>query len=91
MEKCAVKVLLMVVVCLVIIFQGITYTAWYVRRPRLSEGRMGMVNHIHTPNTGFATVQEATIEKTDPSTTTETSINHNKLGYLVILNIPEQL
>ena len=87
MGKRAVKVQLMVVVCLVIVFQGITYTAWYVRRPRVSDGRMGVVNHIHTPNTGFARVQEATIEKTDPAITTETS----KLGYLVILNIPEQL
>ena len=74
------KVQLMVVVCLVIVFQGITYTAWYVRQPRVSDGR---TNHIHTP--------KATTEKTDPATNTETSINHNKLGYLVILKIPEQL
>ena len=46
MEKRAVKVQLMVVVCLVIVFQGITYTAWYVRQPRVSGGR---TNHIHTP------------------------------------------
>ena len=116
--------LIVVFCCLTIVLHGFIATVWYTRQPpTIRIGTVRIVNHNHTPNVGFSTVQETTIDPDswsvrqpriyndtvrvvnhnhtpnvgvqkatiDPAITRETSNNQTKLGYLVVVDIPEQL
>ena len=81
-----------VLMCLTFLFSSLITTSWYTRQPRIHNGRVEIVNHIHAQDGGLAAIREATtLEKIEPDIDTGTRSNQSKLGYLVILDIPEQL
>jgi len=81
-----------VLMCLTFLFFSLIATSWYAREPRIHNGRVEIVNHIHAQDGGLAAIREVTtLEKIEPYTDTGTRSNQSQLGYLVILDIPEQL
>ena len=91
--RAALKVWLIVPICLTLVFFGFIAT-WYVRQPPIYNGRVGLVDYSLVSDGGLATVQEAaTLETREPAVDTgsSTNINQSKSGYLVVLEIEEQL
>ena len=90
--RAGLKVWLIVSICLAqLVFFGFIATTLYLRQPPIYNGRVGLVDYSHVSDGGLATVQEAaTLEVREPAVDTA-NINQTKSGYLVVLEIQEQL
>ena len=72
---------IVVLMSLTFLFFSVITTSWYARQPRIGDSRMPIVDHIHAHHAGCTTIQGAR----------RASRTNHRLGYLVILDIPEQV